>query len=291
MGRHSVRTPSLPSDIPPVEPTGASHLSSQSRPAATVASAALHGQNLWPPPATTPALSAASAWGTNPPLEPNQSLLETPEEALLVDTPGTPLSDQEASQHQSVVFEAWTKSPLVDKWALPIIICLPHHTLTSYKHTSTHLPLLCTCHSTPWPGNIIVQAPCDLSIPWAMELTICSQDTHHGLVEYQPRGREANLWGFLVNLEWRGFETMWGPPADTDTAEHAAKVVAVEDLKRQLTQVKPRFRHTTRCCVINMGKGSKYNGCCIHGEHPLFQGSGLVHNITLHAPDHTLLTI
>jgi hypothetical protein len=40
-----------------------------------------------------------------------------------------------------------------------------------------------------------------------------------------------------------------------------------------------------------MGKGSKYNGCYIHDEHPLFQGSGLVHNITLCTPDHTLLTI
>ena len=40
-----------------------------------------------------------------------------------------------------------------------------------------------------------------------------------------------------------------------------------------------------------MGKGSKYNGCCIHGECPLFQGSGLVHNITLSTPDRALLTI
>jgi hypothetical protein len=84
---------------------------------------------------------------------------------------------------------------------------------------------------------------------------------------------------------------MWGPPTDTDTAEHAARVAVVEDLKRQLARVKPRFRHTTKCCVINIGKGNKYNTCCIHGERPLFQGSSLVHNITLHAPDCTLLTI
>ena len=124
-----------------------------------------------------------------------------------------------------------------------------------------------------------------------MELTIHSQDTHYGLVEYQPRGREADLWGLLVNLECRGFGTAWGPPTNTDTTEYAARVAAVEDLKRQLTRVKPRFGRTTKCCIINMGKCSKYNGCCIHGECPLFQGSGLVHNITLHAPDHTLLTI
>ena len=72
-----------------------------------------------------------------------------------------------------------------------------------------------------------------------MELTIHGQDTHRGLVEYQPWGREANLWGFLVNLERGGFETVWGPPMDTDTIEHAARVAAVEDLKRQLAQVKP----------------------------------------------------
>ena len=86
-----------------------------------------------------------------------------------------------------------------------------------------------------------------------MELTVCSQDTHLELMEYQPRGQEADLWGFLVNLKWRGFGTMWGPPTDADTAEHATRVAAVEDLKRQLANVKPQFRCTTKCCVINMG--------------------------------------
>ena len=84
---------------------------------------------------------------------------------------------------------------------------------------------------------------------------------------------------------------MWGPPTDADIAEHTARVVVVKDLKRQLSIIKLQFGCTTKCCIINMGKGSKYNGCCIHGEHPLFQGSGLVHNITLHALDCTLLTI
>jgi hypothetical protein len=148
VGCHSVHAPHLPSDVPPVESTGASHLPSQSHPAATVASVALHGQNLQLPPATTPALSAASAWGAKPPLEPNQSLLEAPEEALLVDTPGTPLSDQEASQCQSAVFETQTKNPLVNERALPIVVRLSQHTLTSYEHTFAHLPLLRTCHST-----------------------------------------------------------------------------------------------------------------------------------------------
>ena len=84
---------------------------------------------------------------------------------------------------------------------------------------------------------------------------------------------------------------MWGPPTDADIAEHATRVAAVEDLKRQLARVKPHFGRITKCCVINIGKGNKYNACCIHSECPLFQGSGLVHNITLRALDCTLLTI
>jgi hypothetical protein len=103
-----------------------------------------------------------------------------------------------------------------------------------------------------------------------MELMVHSQDTCRGIMEYQPRGQEADLWGFLVNLERRGFETAWGPPTDTDIAEHAARVVAVEDLKRQLARVKPRFGHTTKCCIINISKGNKYNACYIHSECPLF---------------------
>jgi hypothetical protein len=146
--RNSVCAPGLPSNIPPVELAGATLFPRQPCPAATVASMALHGQNLWPPPAVAPGLSATLTWGANPSLEPNQLLPKTPEEALLVDAPGMPPSDQEASQRQSTVFKARTKNPLVDEWALPIVVHLPHHTLTSYEHTFAHLPLLCTCHST-----------------------------------------------------------------------------------------------------------------------------------------------
>jgi hypothetical protein len=235
--------------------------------------------------------SVAPAWGTDPPLEPHQPLHNAPEEGLLAGTPGTPPLSLEGGQHQSAVFEARTKNPLADEGTFPVVVCLPHHTLTSYKHAFAHLPLLRTCHSTLRPCNITLQAPCDRSIPWAMELTVHSRDTHHGLAEYQPRGQEANLWGFLVNLERRGFGTAWGPPTDTDIAEHATRVAAVEDLKRQLARVKPRFGRTTKCCIINIGKGNKYNACCIHGERPLFQGRGLVLNIILHAPDRTLLII
>jgi len=114
---------------------------------------------------------------------------------------------------------------------------------------------------------------------------------HQKFMEYQPRGREADLWGLLVSLECGGIKTVWGSPNTTNAKEHAARVAAVEGLKRQLDKLKPQFRRTTKCCVINIGKGSKYNASCIHGERPLFQGSGLVHNITLRTPVHTLITI
>ena len=174
VGCNLVCTPSLPPDVPPVGPAGASLIPRQPRPAATVATTALHGQDLWPPLAAAPCLTTASAWAADPSLEPDQSLPKTPEEAFLADASGTPSLDPEGSQCQSAVFETQTKNPLVDEWALPIIVCLPQHTLTSYEHVFAHLPLLHTCHSTPRPHNIILQAPCDLSIPWAMELTVRS---------------------------------------------------------------------------------------------------------------------
>ena len=150
-----------------------------------------------------------------------------------------PPPSPEGGQRQSAVFKARTKNPLADKGTFPIIIHLPCHTLMSYEHDFAHLPLLRTCHSTLQPCSIIHQAPCDLSIPWAMELTVCSQDICHRLMECQPQGREADLWGFLDNLEHRGFGTTWGPPTDADAAEHTIRVAVVEDLKRQLAQVKP----------------------------------------------------
>ena len=159
VGCNSVCAPSLPSDIPPVEPTGASLFPRQPCPVAAVATTALYGQDLWPPLAAAPHLTTTSAWAADPSLEPDQSLPKTPEEAFLADASGTPSLDPEGSQCQSAVFETQTKNPLVDEWALPIIVRLPQHALTSYEHAFAHLPLLCTCHSTPRPHNIILQAP------------------------------------------------------------------------------------------------------------------------------------
>jgi len=45
--------------------------------------------------------------------------------------------------------------------------------------------------------------------------------------EYQPVGREADLWGYLVNLERTGYDVMWGPLMNQDIAEHEERVRAV----------------------------------------------------------------
>jgi len=62
---------------------------------------------------------------------------------------------------------------------------------------------------------------------------------HRKFTEYQPRGREADLWGLLVSLECGGIKTVWGSPNTTDATEHATRVAAVKGLKRQLGELKP----------------------------------------------------
>jgi hypothetical protein len=114
-----------------------------------VAAVAIHGEDIWPPLTIAACPSVAPIWGTDPPLEPHQSLHNTSEEGLLADTPRTPPPSLEGGQRQSTVFEAWTKNPLADEGTFPVVICLPQHTLTSYEHAFAHLPLLHTCHSTP----------------------------------------------------------------------------------------------------------------------------------------------
>ena len=124
--------------------------------AAAVAAMALHGEDIWPPLTVTACPSVAPTWGTDPPLKPHQLLHNTPEEDLLAGTPGMPPLSLEGGQHQSAVFEAQTKNPLVEKGTFPIVVHLPHHTLTSYEHTFAHLPFLCTCHSTLRPCSIVL---------------------------------------------------------------------------------------------------------------------------------------
>src|SRR6267142_674678 len=277
-----------------MEPVGATRLPRQPRLRATVAIAPLCGEDFQTTPTTAVPPSGDSTWGTGPSLESDQPPPDTWEEEA--DASGAPPPSQKASQHQPAVFEARTKNPLTDEETCLAVVRLPHPSPTSYERRAAHLPhleypLICVCPSTPRPHNVILQAPCDLSIPWATELTIHNQDTGCGPPEYQPRDREADLWGFLVNLEHRGFRTAWGHPTTTDITEHTARVAVVERLKRQVSGLKPQLRRTTKCCVINIGKGNKYNAVCTHGKRPLFQGQGLSHTITLRAPTHTLITI
>jgi hypothetical protein len=173
-----------------MELAGTPLLPCQPCPALAVAVEALYGQDLWPALATAACPPVAPVWVTDPSLEPSQLLSNAQEEGLLADTPGVPPPSSEGGQHQSMVFEAWTKNPLVDEGTFPIIFHLPHHASTSHEPIVAHLPLeyplIRTCYSTSQPHNIVLQAPCDLSIPWAMELRICSQDILCGLTEYQP---------------------------------------------------------------------------------------------------------
>jgi hypothetical protein len=109
--------------------------------------------------------------------------------------------------------------------------------------------------------------------------------------EYKPKGREADLWGYLVNLEHTGFELVWEPPTEKEQEEHWARVAAVKHIGTLIDQVRLQFGRATKCCVIQVGKGNKYNTRCIHGEAPFFQGTGLVNTVTLRAPTHNLITI
>ena len=154
VGSNSVRPPCCPTNIPQVEQDGTALVPHQPRSVAAVVATAIYGEDIWPPLTITTCPSVIPTWGTDPSLEPHQPLHNTPEEGLLAGTPGTPPSSSEGGQHQSAVFEARTKNPLVDEGTFPIIVCLPCHTLTSYEHVFAHLPLLHTCHSTPQPCSI-----------------------------------------------------------------------------------------------------------------------------------------
>src|SRR6267142_1712783 len=189
MGRHLMCPTGSLTDIPRMEPVGATCLPRQPRSRATVAIAPLRGENLWPAPTAAVPSSGGSTRGAGPSLEPNQPPPDTWEEEA--DASGTPPPNPEASQHQPAVFEACTKNPLTDEETHLVIVHLPRPSPTSHECCATHLPhlkypLICVCPSTPRPHNVILQALCDLSIPWATELRIYNQDTGRGPSEYQP---------------------------------------------------------------------------------------------------------
>src|SRR6266850_457403 len=189
VGRHLMRPTGFPSDIPRMESLGTTRLPRQPRSRTTVANVAIHGEDFRPAPTAAVPPSGDSTRGTGPSLEPDQPPPNTWKEEA--DVPGAPSPSQEASQHQPAVFEARTKDPLTDEETCLTVIRLPRPSPTSYERHAAHLPhleypLIRICPSTPRPRNIILQAPCDLSIPWATELTIHNQDAGRGPLEYQP---------------------------------------------------------------------------------------------------------
>ena len=84
---------------------------------------------------------------------------------------------------------------------------------------------------------------------------------------------------------------MWGLPMNMDIREHEERVRAVRRLGRLIDRVPLKFGCTTKCCIIHVGQGSKFNTCCIHGEHPLFQGRGLTHMVMIRSPTHDIIAI
>src|SRR6267142_1953046 len=180
MGHHLMCPTGSPTDIPRVEPVGATCLPRQPRSGTTVAIAPLRGEDFRPTPTAAVPPSGDSTRGAGPSLEPNQPPSDTWKEEA--DASGAPPLSQEVIQHQPAVFEAHTKNPLTDEETCLVVVHLPCPSSTSHECCATHLPhleypLIHVCPSTPWPHNVILQAPCDLSIPWATELRIYNQDT------------------------------------------------------------------------------------------------------------------
>src|SRR6267142_4141786 len=194
---------------------------------------------------------------------------------------------QDTSRHPDTAEDPQTSQPL-NHDDTAVVVRLPQH--PSYLVPNAG-PVTRTCRSSPRPQNIILHAPCDLSLPWINQLTFHYAGVYRMHNEYRPVGREADLWGYLVNLERTGYDVMWGPPTNQDIAEHEERVRAVKRLGRLIDKVPLKFGCTTRCCVIHVGCGSKFNTRCIHGERPLFQGRGLSHTVEVRAPTHVIIAI
>ena len=78
-----------------------------------------------------------------------------------------PPAEQDASWHLSVAEDLQTQQPLRHD-EKSVIVRLPQH--PSYLLPCAG-PVTHTCCSSPHPVNIILQAPCDLSLPWINQLT------------------------------------------------------------------------------------------------------------------------
>src|SRR6267142_504919 len=137
-----------------------------------------------------------------------------------------PPADQNTSRHLNAMEDPQTQQPLRHD-ETTVVVRLPQH--PSYLVPCTG-PVTRTCRSSPQPPNIVLHAPCNLSLPWINQLTFHYAGVYHMHNEYRSVGREADLWGYLVNLERTGFNVMWGPPMNTDIREHEERVRAVRRL-------------------------------------------------------------
>jgi hypothetical protein len=179
-----------------------------------------------------------------------------------------------------------------DSWddITPLLVTPNPQEDTTPPHENTG-PATRTCRSSPRPQSVVFWAPCNLDLSWLGQQSASYSRRWLRYTEYKPINREADLWGFLVTLEQAGFELGWGQPTKEEIAEHSAIIMAIQELQTRLEKPNMQFGRATKCCVIQVGKGNKYNTRCIHGERPFFQGSGLVHTITLRTPSHGLITI
>src|SRR6267142_3621011 len=76
------------------------------------------------------------------------------------------LADQDTSRHPDAAEDLQTSQPL-NHDDTAVMVRLPQH--PSYLVPCAG-PVTRTCRSSPQPQNIILHAPCDLSLPWINQL-------------------------------------------------------------------------------------------------------------------------
>src|SRR6266850_2220722 len=94
------------------------------------------------------------------------------------------LADQDTSQHPDTAEDPQTLQPLNHN-DTAIVVRLPQH--PSYLVPCAG-PVTHTCRSSPRPPNIILHAPCDLSLPWINQLTFHYAGVYRMHNEYRPVG-------------------------------------------------------------------------------------------------------
>ena len=155
-----------PTTISGVDSTGMPCLPRTSSSPATMESAAILSETLWttpPAPIPTTTTSTDTSWACVI-RRAHEELSST--SVARTSSSEVPPAEQDASRHLTEE-EPQTQQPLRhDETA--VIVRLPQR--PSYIKPCAG-PVTCTCCSTPHPANIILHAPCDLSLPWINQLT------------------------------------------------------------------------------------------------------------------------